>query len=135
MLLNILIENERQMLYVNLNREDYSCYSDEQEVLLQAGLSFKLLSVEKQTMGRGPTEQTLTVFNLYISDASVNSKKRWRKLHYLLPFILYGLEQVFVSSTNLVRHTFPRDNIEIMAVIDLILKLFLLASIVRLDSR
>ena len=43
------------MLYVNLNREDYSCYSDEQEVLLQAGLSFKLLSVEKQTMGKGPT--------------------------------------------------------------------------------
>ena len=56
MLLNIRIENERQMLYVNLNRDDYSCYSDEQEVLLQAGLSFKLLSVEKQTMGRGPTE-------------------------------------------------------------------------------
>lgn len=40
-------------------------YPNEQEVLLQAGLNAKIESVEEKNDGN------LTIFNLYISDASV----------------------------------------------------------------
>ena len=33
-LLKIHVQNEKQMLYISLNREDYSCYVEEKEILL-----------------------------------------------------------------------------------------------------
>jgi|TARA_B110000285_G_C14951128_1_gene526837 hypothetical protein len=44
------------MLYISLNRDDYSCYVEEKEILLQAGLSMKVMSVEKSKLGSGPSE-------------------------------------------------------------------------------
>lgn len=38
-LLVIYMENESSKYYINLNRDDYTCYPDEKEVLLQAGLT------------------------------------------------------------------------------------------------
>lgn len=45
-LLKIRMQNEEQKLYISLNREDYTCYLDEREILLQAGLPMKVISTE-----------------------------------------------------------------------------------------
>lgn len=45
-LLKIQMENESGKHYVNLDRHDYTCYPDEKEVLLQAGLMAEITNVE-----------------------------------------------------------------------------------------
>ena len=47
-LLIILIENESGKHFVRMDRDDITCYLDEKEILLQAGLKAKILKVEKQ---------------------------------------------------------------------------------------
>jgi uncharacterized protein YacL (UPF0231 family) len=38
-LLKIKVENKKSQFYISLNRADYTLYLDEEEILLQAGLS------------------------------------------------------------------------------------------------
>ena len=50
-ILRITMENESNKLYLNLNRSDYSCYPNEKEILLQAGLVAKVKSVTYEPFG------------------------------------------------------------------------------------
>jgi hypothetical protein len=68
-----------------LDKEKYTIYLDEKEVLLQAGLKAKVESVDKLDDGE------LTVFNLYISDASVKREQRMRTTNYAIPIIIYAI--------------------------------------------
>ena len=63
-ILKITIENKNEKCYICMDRKEYTVYLDEREVLLQAGLKAEVKSIEVM-------EGDLTVFNLYISDASV----------------------------------------------------------------
>ena len=47
-LLEITMENESQRHYVSLDREEFTCYPDEKEVLLQAGLTAEVQSIETE---------------------------------------------------------------------------------------
>lgn len=64
-LLKIILENETGLYYMMLDKEDYTCYPDEKEVILQAGLIAKIRSVEYDQT------QELTTFNLYISEKMI----------------------------------------------------------------
>ena len=66
-ILKMRIENKNTKVkcYICLDKKEYTMYLDEREVLLQAGLKAELESVELINKG------DVTVFNLYISDASV----------------------------------------------------------------
>jgi hypothetical protein len=66
-ILKMRIENKNKNVkcYICLDKKEYTMYLDEREVLLQAGLKAELESVELINKG------DVTVFNLYISDASV----------------------------------------------------------------
>ena len=50
-ILRITMENESNKLYLNLNRSDYSCYPNEKEILLQAGLIAKVKSFTYEPFG------------------------------------------------------------------------------------
>ena len=63
-LLVIHMENESSKYYINLNRDDYTCYPDENEVLLQAGLTAEVKEVKNVEF----KDQTLTEFHLYICE-------------------------------------------------------------------
>ena len=66
-MLKIKMKNESQKYYVSLNRRDYTSYPEEQEILLQAGLTAKnVCSYEDIQEG-----ESLTVFELFISEAMV----------------------------------------------------------------
>jgi hypothetical protein len=41
------MENESGKYYINLNRDDYTCYPEEKEILLEAGLTAQIVSVEE----------------------------------------------------------------------------------------
>ena len=84
-ILSIAFENKEGKYYICMDRQDYSIYLDEKEVLLQAGLKGKLISV--QVMIEGGDE--ITIFNLYISDASVKSELRKRTMDFALPVLIY----------------------------------------------
>ena len=49
-MLKIRMKNESAKHYVSLDRDDISCYPDEKEILIQAGIKAKILSVEKETI-------------------------------------------------------------------------------------
>ena len=83
-ILKITIENKNEKCYICMDREDYTAYLDEKEVLLSAGLKAVVKSVEVM-------EGDFTVFNLYISDASVKREQRKRTIDYAIPVIIYGV--------------------------------------------
>ena len=56
--------NETGKHFISLDRKDYTCYSDEVEILIQAGLRFKVKSYEVQKITGGE----ITVFSLEISE-------------------------------------------------------------------
>jgi hypothetical protein len=64
-LLRIRMQNKKGKYYVCLDKEGYTVYPEEKEVLLQAGLVAKIESFEVVNEGE------LTIFNLYISDELV----------------------------------------------------------------
>jgi hypothetical protein len=41
------MENESGKYYINLNRDDYTCYTEEKEILLEAGLTAQIVSFEE----------------------------------------------------------------------------------------
>lgn len=66
-LLKITIENESGKHYVLLDKDYYTCYPDEKEILLQAGLSATVIKVEKERYGN----DVITVFHLHFSESLV----------------------------------------------------------------
>lgn len=66
-LLIVDMENETGKNYISLDRPDYTAYPDEQELILQAGIICKVVSVstEKQM------SDTITVFRLKTSEKMV----------------------------------------------------------------
>ena len=69
-ILEFTLENKNSRYYFCLDREEYTMYPKEQEVLLQAGLVAKIKSVEFDE------EDNLTTFKLYISDKMVEKERR-----------------------------------------------------------
>lgn len=67
-MLNIEIENKQGKYYICLDREDYSVYPNEKEVLLQAGLVSKVVKVEQKEDKFGDW----VIFHLFISDSAIN---------------------------------------------------------------
>lgn len=65
------MENETGKHYVLLDTEEYTSYPDEQEVLLQAGLTAKVINVSDMEYG----EEVITVFDLYISEKMIKMSK------------------------------------------------------------
>lgn len=64
-IMKITIENQSNKHYLCLNRSDYTCYPDEREILLQAGLIAEVISVKKEYKdGWDP----VTIFDLKISE-------------------------------------------------------------------
>ena len=61
-MLEFTIENKHSKYYFCLDKEEYTLYPYEKEVLLQAGLIAKVESVEVSEEGK------LTTFKLFISD-------------------------------------------------------------------
>ena len=69
-------------------------YLDEKEILFQAGLKAKIISIHSETDNYG----TKTVFNLYISDEMILKERRKRTVDYAIPVILYGISQIYLGS-------------------------------------
>ena len=63
-------------------------------MLLQAGLKAKIERIE--VVNDNCAE--ITVFHLYISDDMVQRELRKRDLDLIVPVIIYGLQQVFISA-------------------------------------
>ena len=87
-ILAIKFENLNGKHYICMDRSEYTVYHDEKEVLLQAGLKAKVESFEVMN---AHTDSPLTIFNLYISDASVKKEKRKITTDYVIPVIIYGV--------------------------------------------
>ena len=86
-ILKIRFENETSKYYICLDIPDYTMYTDEQEILLQAGLKAKVESYEIVNDNYGER----TIINLYISDQMVVKEKRKRTLDFAIPLIIYGI--------------------------------------------
>ena len=65
-MLVIELENSKSQYYISLNRQEYTLYPDEEEILLQAGLTAKIKSFNRSENGEW------TTFYLYISDKMVS---------------------------------------------------------------
>jgi hypothetical protein len=50
-LMKITVENESSEHFISLDREDYTCYLDEKEILLQAGLSATVKGFDQIEIG------------------------------------------------------------------------------------
>lgn len=85
-ILRIFMENKEGRYYICLDREDYTIYLDEREVLLQAGLIAEMKGYEMLSDEHGQ----LTIFNLYVSDKMVSKEKRKRTLDFVIPAMIYG---------------------------------------------
>jgi hypothetical protein len=62
------MKNESSKHFISLDRADYTCYLDEKEILLQAGLSAQVKKIGE--IGTG--EDKITLFDLYISEKNVS---------------------------------------------------------------
>ena len=82
------MENKHSKYYICLDREDYTVYIEEKEVLLQAGLVAKVESVEYKQ------DKKLTIFNLFVSDKLVEREKRKRSLDFILPILILGVKEL-----------------------------------------
>ena len=94
------MENKKGKFYICLDRPEYTVYIDEQEVLLQAGLVAQIESVEEVNHGE------ITIFNLYISDEMVGREQKKRTRDYVIPLILYGVQQIYLLCVRLVYNYF-----------------------------
>ena len=92
------MENKHSKYYICLDRDDYTMYLDEKEILLQAGLKGELINVAESD------DRKLTVFTLHISDKVVEKEFRKRNLDYSIPIIIYSLEQIYITAFTLLYH-------------------------------
>lgn len=61
------MENQKGKYYFCLDKQDYTLYDDEKEVLLQAGLVGKITNIKLISDDNGD----VTIFKLFISDKMV----------------------------------------------------------------
>ena len=71
-LLKINLENESGKHFISLDRNDITCYPEEKEILLQAGITAKIINIQKEKTKAG---DTITIFNLYVSESMVRKQK------------------------------------------------------------
>ena len=88
--MKITIENETGKHYICLDRPDYTCYPEEREVLLQAGISAKVEFTYQQKYNG----KIYTVFNVYISEKQIRSYKRRAALKFMVPFLVFFTAQI-----------------------------------------
>jgi hypothetical protein len=63
--------NESGKHYFSMDRDIYTCKPDEKEILLQAGLTAKIMNVREETRCVMMEEIDVTVFELSISEKQV----------------------------------------------------------------
>ena len=86
-MLNIEIENQKSKYYICLDREEYTVYPHEKEVLLQAGLVAEIKSVSRTEDKFGEW----VVFNLLISDRAIDLQSKVRLLILVIPSICLSI--------------------------------------------
>lgn len=89
-ILKFYMENETGKYYVSLDRPEYTCYLEEDEILLQAGLVGRLISYEVIR----EDQNDLTVFNVHISEKTIWWHRFRVSMIYIIPFAFYALEAV-----------------------------------------
>ena len=107
-LLKFCLENKRGKYFICLDRDDYTQYPDEKEILLQAGLTVEVKGCyDADRSGRriensDPIRQDkCTVFELYISDEMVQREERRRKRDYIMPIIWLAIHYLLYSHAYL----------------------------------
>ena len=76
------------MYYFSLDSEDYTCYPDEKEILLQAGLIFDVVSIHEESVKKGSLDK-ITIIKLRTSERKIKNYNRCSKIKLLFPFIFY----------------------------------------------
>ena len=84
------MENETGKHYVFLDSEEYTSYPDEQEVLVQAGLTARVTLVSQMSYGA----EEITAFDLYISERMIKKSKIRQSLLLIIPFLLLSIYQI-----------------------------------------
>ena len=79
------MENESNKHYLCLNRPDYTCYPNEKEVLLQAGLKAKVISFAYEEHNN----ETIAVFELHITEKRQWYEKIKMNLMFIVPFLTF----------------------------------------------
>lgn len=87
--LKIFMENKQNKYFICLDREDYTLYLDEKEVLLQAGLKGEVKEVSES--GK------LTIFSVFISDKMVQTEARKRNRDYAVPVVWFSIYQIYIA--------------------------------------
>lgn len=85
-LLKFTIINETGKHYISLDREDYTSYIDEEEVLIQAGIVAKVNSVEYE---EETYDQEWTIFNIEISEAKVRAHRIKQNSKIIIPIVIW----------------------------------------------
>ena len=83
------MKNESGKHYFSLDTNCYSKYPSEQEILLQAGLIFKFKSIRET--------DDLTIIELESSEALVKKHDINQLLLFIIPFLVYYLQQIFIT--------------------------------------
>ena len=76
------------MYYFSLDSEDYTCYPDEKEILLQAGLIFDVVSIHEESVKKGSLDK-ITIIKLRTSERKIKNYNRCSTIKLLVPFIFY----------------------------------------------
>lgn len=76
------------MYYFSLDSEDYTCYPDEKEILLQAGLIFDVVSIHEESVKKGSLDK-ITIIKLRTSERKIKNYNRCSLIKLLVPFIFY----------------------------------------------
>lgn len=97
-MLEIKVENNKGNHYISLDRDNYSLYPHEEEILLQSGLNAEVIEtkiIDKYGNESDKiSEDSLVNFNLFISDDMIKKEKRRRTVDFALPFILLSLTEM-----------------------------------------
>ena len=83
------MKNESGKHYFSLDSEEYTLYTDEQEILLQAGLPAKILSFDY--------EKNLIVFNLYVSEKMIRRRKQALRTSFIVPILTFFLNRLYAN--------------------------------------
>ena len=94
-MLKIGLENKHSKFFICLDREDYTVYLDEKEVLLQAGLLAEVKGFYKEKGSNA------TVFDLFISDEMVKKQKRKRRGDFVCPVAIYCFKELITLSSDI----------------------------------
>ena len=79
------MQNETGKHYVSLDTDKFTCYPEEKEILLQAGLTAKLKGYKEEIA----YDETIHIFDLYISESMVYWQRKLNLSMFIIPFIIY----------------------------------------------